>query len=169
MKKGVMQSMVKGMMWYDPFRQRSSGAPPVQGKDPGFTRDGRNPQQDRIPEQEIQPPNTPPELFLSQGMVSNPIQPAVKGTRHRTLCMRRQGVPLGLGNGGAEGGMKGLKHVEDRDHAARSLSLYGSRPREQVREEDDKIHEGVCNRLVQERELKTDWKGRASCQRRLLC
>ena len=63
--------------------------------------------------------------------------------------------------------MQGVQHVEDSDHIARRRGLYASGPREQVREEDDRRHVGVCHRLVQERQLEADWRGGTSRQRRL--
>ena len=147
----------------------SSGTPPVQGEDTELIRDRRNPQQLGVSKQEIQPPDTLVELFLSQRMVPNPAEPVVERGRHRVLRVRGQAVPLGLGNGDAEDGVQCLQHIEDRDHITRHCSLYASGPREQVREEDDGGHVGVCHRFVQERELEEDWRGRASRQWRLMC
>ena len=158
----------KGIIHLINSSKRSGGTPPVQDENTGLVRDGGNPQQLGVPKQEIQPPDTLVELFLSQGMIPNPTQPAVERGRHRVLCMRGQAVPLGLGNGDAEDSVQGLQHVEDRDHVIGRHSLYASGPREQVREEGDRVHVGVRHGLVQERELEVDWRSRASRQRRLL-
>lgn len=69
-----------------------------------------------------------------------------------------QAVPLGLGNGDTEDSVQGLQHVENRDHVIGRWSLYASGPREQVRQDDDRVHVGVCHRFVQERELEIDWR-----------
>lgn len=92
-------------------------------------------------------------------MITNPTEPVVECGRHGVLGVRRQTVPLGLGNGDTEGSVQGLQHVEDRDHVIGRRSLYVSGPREQVREKDDRTHVRVCHRLAQERELEVYWGG----------
>lgn len=141
------------------FVEMSSGTPPVQGEDTGFVRDGGNPQQLGVPKQEIQPPDTLLELFLSQRTISNPTEPTIERGGYRVLRVRGQAVPLGLGNGDTESSVQGLQHVKNCDHVIGRWGLYASGPREQVREEDDRVHVGVCHWLVQERELETDWRG----------
>lgn len=102
-------------------------------------------------------------------MVPNPVDSAVKGSRHHVTCIRGQGVPLEVGNGGTEEIVQGLPHVEERNFVMEGLTPYDNGPREQVREEDDGIHVGIHHWLVQVREVVIERRGGMSRQRRLLC
>jgi len=124
-----MQSIEKGIANLENSSRRLSDAPPVYGEDMGVTRDGGNPQQRRVPKQEIQPSNTLLQLFILQGIIPDPFEPVVKGTRHQVLVMLGHLVPLERGNWGTEGSVQGLYHVEDRDPILRSLGLYSDIPR----------------------------------------
>ena len=84
-------------------------------------------------------------------MIPNATEPAVERGRHRVLRVRGKGVPFGLGNRGTEDSVQGLQHVEDRDRITGHRGLHTSGPREQVREEDDRVHVRVRHRLLQER------------------